>query len=214
MSVAVEAAAVVAALDRLGVRRQRMTLDSRDIKPGDVFVALPGSRVDGRQFVRAALDAGAAAVLQEAVGADPATADARMLNLAGLSAQLGYIASEFYGHPASGMRVFGVTGTNGKTSITNWLMQTYSALGLPCAAIGTLGVTLGERDWPTSNTTPDAVHLQTILRDLRAAGAAAGDGADVVAGAAAAADESEGAVVVAVGVGFVVSPVGGFILSE
>ena len=65
MSVAVEAAAVVAALDRLGVRRQRMTLDSRDIKPGDVFVALPGSRVDGRQFVRAALDAGAAAVLHK-----------------------------------------------------------------------------------------------------------------------------------------------------
>lgn len=169
----VEASAAVAALDRLGVARQRMTLDSRSIKPGDVFVAIPGSRVDGRQFIRAALDAGAAAVLQEATGADATISDARVLGISNLAAQLGHIAGEFYAHPAAAMRVFGVTGTNGKTSITNWLMQAYGALGMRCAAIGTLGVTLGEREWLTSNTTPDAVHLQTILRDLREAGAEA-----------------------------------------
>ena len=165
----VEASAAVAALDRLGVARQRMTLDSRSIKPGDVFVAIPGSRVDGRQFIRSALDAGAAAVLQEAAGADATISDAKVLGISNLAAQLGHIAGEFYAHPAAAMRVFGVTGTNGKTSITNWLMQAYGALGMRCAAIGTLGVTLGEREWPTSNTTPDAVHLQTILRDLREA---------------------------------------------
>ncbi len=172
MRTTVEASAVVAALDRLGVTRQRMTLDSRSIQAGDVFVAIPGSRVDGRQFVAAALDAGAAAVLQEAIGAD-SVADARVLNVVNLAPQLGRIAGEFYAHPANAMRVFGVTGTNGKTSIAHWLMQAYDAIGLPCAAIGTLGVSLGGRHWPTSNTTPDAVHLQTILRDLRAAGAAA-----------------------------------------
>ena len=168
-----DAAGVVAALDQMGVARQRMTLDSREVRTGDVFVAIPGSRVDGRHFIEPALIAGAAAVLCEAGGGNGDWNDPRVLYVSRLSANLGDIAGEFYGRPAAKMRVFGVTGTNGKTSITNWLMQAYCLLGTPCAAIGTLGVSLGNQKWPTSNTTPDAVRLQTILRDVREAGAAA-----------------------------------------
>lgn len=162
-------------LDRLGVRRQRMTVDSRVIAPGDVFIAVPGARVDGREFIASAFERGAAAVLREASGAalDDRECDARVIDVDNLSMCMGDIAAAFYGHPSQAMRVIGITGTNGKTSIANWLAQAFSAHDVPCAAVGTLGVSLGAQTWPTNNTTPDAAHLQTIFRDLQSAGAQA-----------------------------------------
>jgi UDP-N-acetylmuramoyl-L-alanyl-D-glutamate--2,6-diaminopimelate ligase len=99
--------------------------------------------------------------------------DPRVIDVENLPTQLGDIADAFYDHPSSSLRVIGITGTNGKTSIANWLSQAFSALDIPCAAVGTLGVSLGAKTWSTNNTTPDAAHVQTILRDLKAAGAAA-----------------------------------------
>ncbi|MBL8311415.1 MAG: UDP-N-acetylmuramoyl-L-alanyl-D-glutamate--2,6-diaminopimelate ligase [Burkholderiales bacterium] len=170
--------AVLAALDALRVERRCMTLDSRTVHAGDVFVAVPGAHADGRHFVDAALQSGAAAVLCEADDAASGVASAiqvdtprRIIQIPALRQVMGDIAAAFYGYPSRVMRVYGVTGTNGKTSIANWLAQALDAAGSPCAAIGTLGVSLGTRTWATRNTTPDAVHLQTILRDLRAAGA-------------------------------------------
>ena len=168
---ALNAQAIVSRLDGLGVKRQRMTVDSRSVEAGDVFVAIPGSKVDGRKFISAALEQGAAAVLSEASSAIAAVADSRVIDVENLSARLGEIADEFYGHPSSILRVIGVTGTNGKTSIANWLSQAFTALGSPCGAIGTLGVSLGAQSWSTHNTTPDAAHVHTILRDLCGAGA-------------------------------------------
>ena len=174
MAVLLESAtAIVGELDRLGVKRQRMTVDSRSVVAGDVFIAMPGSKVDGREFVASALAQGAAAVLREAVGTTAKNNDARVLDIENLSAQLGDIADEFYAHPSTALRVIGITGTNGKTSIANWLSQAFTALNIPCGAAGTLGVSLGEKTWTTNNTTPDAAHVQTILRDLADAGAAA-----------------------------------------
>jgi UDP-N-acetylmuramoyl-L-alanyl-D-glutamate--2,6-diaminopimelate ligase len=167
------ATAIVGELDRLHVKRQRMTVDSRSVVVGDVFIAIPGSKVDGREFVASALARGAAAVLREAVGSNAKNSDARVLDIENLSAQLGDIADEFYGHPSTSLRVIGITGTNGKTSIANWLSQAFTALNIPCGAVGTLGVSLSEKNWTTHNTTPDAAHLQTILRDLKCAGALA-----------------------------------------
>ena len=170
---AATAVAFVNQLDKLGVKRQRMTVDSRSVSAGDVFIAIPGSKVDGRDFVASALAQGAAAVLREASSAIAKTDDARVVDIENLSAHLGDIADTFYGHPSSSLRVIGITGTNGKTSIANWLSQAFMALDIPCGAIGTLGVTLGAKTWATNNTTPDAAHVQTILRDLRDAGALA-----------------------------------------
>jgi UDP-N-acetylmuramoyl-L-alanyl-D-glutamate--2,6-diaminopimelate ligase len=164
---------VVNQLDRLGVKRQRMTVNSREISAGDVFVAIPGSKLDGRNFIAMALSQGVAAVLREASAATTNTVDPRVIDVENLSTHLGDIADRFYDRPSSSMRVIGITGTNGKTSIANWLSQALSALNLPCAAVGTLGVSLGEKSWATKNTTPDAAHVQTILRDLKEAGAVA-----------------------------------------
>ena len=167
------AAAILPRLDRLRVARQRMTVDSRSVAAGDVFIAIPGSKVDGRNFVASALAQGAAAVLRESAGANTKIDDARVIDVENLSRHLGDIADAFYAHPSSSLRVIGITGTNGKTSIANWLSQAFSLCNVSCGAVGTLGVSLGAKTWPTNNTTPDAAHVQTILRDLRDAGAAA-----------------------------------------
>ena len=165
------AEAVVAALDQHGVKRQRMTVDSRSIVPGDVFVAIPGTRADGRDFMATAASRGAAAILREPADASAHTLTIPVIDVSNLSMNLGDVASAFYGNPSARVRVYGVTGTNGKTSIVNWLAQAYTLLGQPAGAIGTLGVSLGEQSWPTNNTTPDAGSVHTILRDLKVAGA-------------------------------------------
>ncbi len=165
--------AVVAALDRHRVKRQRMTVDSRSIVPGDVFVAIPGARADGRHYMAAAASLGATAILREPSGAADHRLAVPVLDVPDLAANLGAIADTFYSRPSAHVRVYGVTGTNGKTSIVNWLAQAYTLLGQPCGAIGTLGVTLGEQSWPTNNTTPDAASVHTILHDLKVAGAQA-----------------------------------------
>jgi UDP-N-acetylmuramoyl-L-alanyl-D-glutamate--2,6-diaminopimelate ligase len=175
-NVATSVASVLSSLDALGVKRQRMTVDSRSVVPGDVFVAIPGTRVDGRDYVVAAQSQGAVAVLWEPAGmqvADTTLITIPVIVVENLSGLLGQLADAFYEQPSSRLKIFGITGTNGKTSIANWLAQAYTALGQNCGAIGTLGVSLGDKSWPTSNTTPEAASVHTILRDLHAAGAAA-----------------------------------------
>ncbi|HPT55067.1 MAG TPA: UDP-N-acetylmuramoyl-L-alanyl-D-glutamate--2,6-diaminopimelate ligase [Casimicrobium sp.] len=172
--VATSVADVLSSLDALGIKRQRMTVDSRLVVAGDVFVAIPGARVDGRDFAVAAQARGAAAVLWDTAGlrvADTTEITIPVIVVENLSTLLGQIADAFYGQPSSRVKVFGITGTNGKTSIANWLAQAYSLLGQNCGAVGTLGVSLGDQSWPTNNTTPEAASVHTILRDLHEAGA-------------------------------------------
>ena len=164
---------VVVALDQHAVKRQRMTVDSRSIVSGDVFVAIPGARADGRDYMDAAALLGAAAILREPSGAVAHGLLIPVLDVSDLAANLGNIADVFYGNPSAHVCIYGVTGTNGKTSIVNWLAQAYTQLGQPCGAIGTLGVNLGAQSWTTNNTTPDAASVHTIIRDLKVAGAQA-----------------------------------------
>lgn len=164
---------VVARLDAMGVQRGRLTVDSRSVSKGDVFVALAGARLDGRQFMGDALARGASAVLRDRDSTLEPSDDSRVLDVVGLSAALGDIADEFYSQPSSTVDVFGVTGTNGKTSIVNWIAQALTLLGTRCGAMGTLGISLDDRTWDTNNTTPDAATVHTFLRELQRAGAGA-----------------------------------------
>ena len=156
--------------------------DSRMVQAGDAFIAWPGAAVDGRSFVAAALQAGAAVCLVEAEGAEAFDlADGRVERFAGLKAATGAIAADYFGHPSKELAVLAVTGTNGKTSTAWWLAQALSALpaelAIPCGMIGTLGVgrppaadTLEDAAsaqghvLPTGLTTPDPVLLQAALR--------------------------------------------------
>ncbi len=151
-----------------------ITADSRRVSPGMLFLAYPGVHSDGRQYISQAIVAGAAGVLWES--ADYAwNPDWRVSNLgvAGLKEQAGEIAAEFYAHPSRQLSLLGVTGTNGKTSVTQWLAQALSGLGEKTAVIGTIGNGFVNSQAPAANTTPDAILLQSMLADYAAQGAQA-----------------------------------------
>ncbi|WP_341890578.1 UDP-N-acetylmuramoyl-L-alanyl-D-glutamate--2,6-diaminopimelate ligase [Variovorax sp. YR752] len=159
---------VHAAGDWLASRRVRaLTTDSRRVQAGDAFIAWPGHALDGRQYVKAALAAGAVACLVEADGVEAFDfgAEAPVAALAGLKAHTGEIAAAFWAQPSETLQVVATTGTNGKTSTAWWTAQALSHLGRRCGVIGTLGI--GEPPdglQSTGLTTPDPVTLQHALR--------------------------------------------------
>lgn len=161
-------------LSQLGVSASRLCADSRGIEPGDVFLAMPGARVDGRSFIADAIARGAAAVVWERRGyvwrAEHAIANVGVENLQGLS---GYLAHLAFGRPSEAMRMVGVTGTNGKTSVTQWIARAFELLGERCAVVGTLGTGFPDRLADSANTTPEAVTLHGALGRMLDEGARA-----------------------------------------
>lgn len=153
--------------------------DSRAIAPdvrNGVFFAYEGDSADGRNYIAAAIRNGAVAVVYESEGfAWNPEWQVPHIGVEGLKENAGPIASAFYGEPADAMQVIAVTGTNGKTSCTQWMGQTLSRLGRKTAVIGTLGITVfengvGGEPEVTGYTTPDQVQLQRHLAHLRADG--------------------------------------------
>ncbi|GAA4419253.1 UDP-N-acetylmuramoyl-L-alanyl-D-glutamate--2,6-diaminopimelate ligase [Acidovorax lacteus] len=149
-----------------------LRIDSRQVQPGDAFVAWPGAATDGRHHVADALVRGASASVVEHEGVqafDFGAAD--VVSFAGLKAATGWLAARWWGQPSAALHTMAVTGTNGKTSTSWWLAQAWTALAdrgvLPaggCAVVGTLGVGVPGRVTPTGLTTPDPVRLQQSLR--------------------------------------------------
>ena len=162
-------------LDRLrgrGVDVSNLTADSRVVQRGDVFLAYRGEVRDGRDYIAAAIAAGAAAVLWERTGFDWNDGwSVPNLAIDGLRSLAGHLAHEVYGRPTERLRMMGVTGTNGKTSCSQWLAQACSACGARTAVIGTLGSGFPGALEPGLNTTPDAIVLHRSLWDLLARGA-------------------------------------------
>ena len=156
-----------------------LTSDSRSVHEGDVFVAYPGDEADGRTYIADAVERGARAVLYEADG-HVVNAEWNVPHFAieNLKQHAGEIAAAYYGHPDRTMLTIAVTGTNGKTSCTQWLGSALSRLGMPTVVIGTLGIGIF-RDGSagdfnvTGYTTPDAVLLQRALANARRDGATA-----------------------------------------
>ena len=143
-----------------------ITADSRNVQAGSLFLAYVGEKADGRQYIGDAIKNGASAVLWEAENFDwHADWDIENIAIKQLRQQAGNIASQFYKNPSSKMWMIGVTGTNGKTSITQWLSQCFNYLNRKTAVIGTLGNGLPENMVQTNNTTPDPILLQGMLAD-------------------------------------------------
>jgi UDP-N-acetylmuramoyl-L-alanyl-D-glutamate--2,6-diaminopimelate ligase len=140
--------------------------DSRQVRPGSLFLAYVGEKLDGRQFIAQAIQNGAAAVLWESEGfVWNAEWDIENIGIKNLRLQAGHIASQFYKNPSKKLWMIGVTGTNGKTSITQWLSQCFNFLDNKTAVMGTLGNGLPNELSASSNTTPDAIVLQSLLAD-------------------------------------------------
>ncbi|MGH8688542.1 MAG: UDP-N-acetylmuramoyl-L-alanyl-D-glutamate--2,6-diaminopimelate ligase [Burkholderiales bacterium] len=164
----------LAQLARQGAMIDRLAADSRRCAPGVAFFAYPGERADGRRYIPDALARGASAVLWEdaSFGWDPAW---RVPNVAvaGLRSRAGLLAHEFYGRPSQALWTCGVTGTNGKTTCTQWIAAALSGAGARCGVIGTLGVGFPGALEDTGNTTPDALELHREVAAMRRQGAVA-----------------------------------------
>ncbi len=145
-----------------------LTLDSRQVVPGSLFAALPGSQADGRTFIPHALSKGAVAVLS-VKGADlPAGSGASLLTCDDPSHWLAILASVF--HAPQPRVIACVTGTSGKTSVAHFTRTLWQALGHEAASLGTLGVVPAVQAIPASLTTPDSVGLHLCLQQLQAKG--------------------------------------------
>ncbi|HZR70748.1 MAG TPA: UDP-N-acetylmuramoyl-L-alanyl-D-glutamate--2,6-diaminopimelate ligase [Burkholderiales bacterium] len=155
-----------------GPRVTGLSTDSRAIAPGETFLAYPGVRSDGRRFIGAAIARGAAAVVWEREGFDW-SAEWRVPNVPveGLRALAGLLAHEVYGRPSEKLWIIGVTGTNGKTSCTQWIARACGECGARTAVVGTLGTGFPGALEPGVNTTPDPVLLHRSLARLLASGA-------------------------------------------
>lgn len=142
--------------------------DNRVVRPGDLFVALPGARAHGAQFAADAVARGAAAVLTDARGAEQASGLGVPVVVADdPRAILGQVAAWVLGNPAEDLMTFGVTGTNGKTTTTYQLDHLLRALGWTGGLIGTVETRSGDRVIPSTLTTPEAADLQALLAAMR-----------------------------------------------
>ena len=141
-----------------------VTLDSRAVAPGDLYVALPGTRVHGAAFCAAAVTAGAVAVLTDPDGrARAAATGVPVFVLADPRGKLGEVSCWVYGNPSSRLRLIGVTGTSGKTTSTYLLESGLRAAGHQTGLVGGVETRIGRDRMPSSLTTPEAPDLQALF---------------------------------------------------
>jgi len=146
-----------------------ITADSRMVKPGYLFLAYPGVHSDGRDYIAQAIEAGAIGVIfDDADFTWQAKWTVSHRAVRHLKQAVGDIAADFYRHPSAKLNLVGVTGTNGKTSVSHWLAQSLNYLGQKTAVLGTVGNGFLNATSAASNTTPDAILLQAMLAEYLA----------------------------------------------
>ena len=161
-------------LAELQVPITRLVTDSRAVQRGDTFVACPGEKTDGRQFIAAAIEKGANAVIWESQHFNWNDAwKIPNLGVADLRHKAGWLSDAVYDSPSKNLWVVGITGTNGKTSTCHWVAQALSDNSSRCALIGTLGNGYAGKLQASANTTPDAVRVHGLLADYLRDGAKA-----------------------------------------
>ena len=156
----------------LAVEVGAIRFDSRQVQPGDVFVAVKGAQADGHQFIDIAIEKGAVAIVHSsaAVTSSDRRTKPVLVRVTDSAEALGIMAANYYGRPSEQMQLVGVTGTNGKTTTVTLLHQLFSRLGYRCGLIGTVENRIGETVLSSTHTTPDAVRLQGLLRSMADAG--------------------------------------------
>jgi len=143
-----------------------LVCDSRKVKKGDLYFCLPGLRVDGHNFAKAAADAGAAALVVER----KLPVDLPQVLVEDARGAMSYMAQCFYGYPAGEMHGVGITGTKGKTT-TSFLVRAIARhAGHKVGLMGTVCTYIGEEEEPASLTTPDPIDVQSLLRRMKDAG--------------------------------------------
>jgi UDP-N-acetylmuramoyl-L-alanyl-D-glutamate--2,6-diaminopimelate ligase len=145
-----------------------LCFDSRKVKPGDVYFCLPGLTFDGHDFIDQAVSAGAAAVVHSRPVENPKPG-AVYLKVDDTVGAMNQAAKLYYGSPSDSMKMIGVTGTNGKSTITN-IVRYFLNPTMPCGYIGTIAIAYGDVRLEPDLTTPDSIFLQKTMKDMQDAG--------------------------------------------
>jgi len=162
-------AGIVSVKGDTGTMVSDISFDSRKVGPGTLFVAVRGTKSDGHDFIPAAVSSGASAVVCERLPENPAEGVCWILTDDSARA-LGVVASEFFGNPSSSLKLTGITGTNGKTTIATLLYRVFSGLGYKCGLFSTVCNYIVNKELPATHTTPDPVELNRTLAEMLKAG--------------------------------------------
>ncbi len=145
-------------------------IDSRKIKPGDLFVAVRGAVADGHQFIEKAIENGAAVIVYEDSQFTNHDSQLTYVQVENSAAAAAWMANNFFGKPSEKLRLVGVTGTNGKTTIATLLYKLFTRLGYRCGLLSTVENRIGEKIQAATHTTPDAISLNALLKQMADAG--------------------------------------------
>ncbi|HRG25715.1 MAG TPA: UDP-N-acetylmuramoyl-L-alanyl-D-glutamate--2,6-diaminopimelate ligase [Chitinophagaceae bacterium] len=148
-----------------------LQLDSRKVKPGAAFIAVKGAAADGHRFIEKAIENGAAVVVCEE-WPEQRNEAVVYVQVENSTAAAGYMAFNFYGRPSEKVKLVGVTGTNGKTTIATLLYKLFTRLGYKTGLLSTVENRIGEEIVPATHTTPDAVSLNYLLKRMAEEGCA------------------------------------------
>ena len=143
-----------------------LTYDSRTVGEGYCFFAVAGTAVDGHNFIAKAVESGAKAVICQYIPEEVAECDCTFVVVEDTNAAMGAIASNFYGNPSHELKVVGVTGTNGKTTIATLLYDLVQSMGYKAGLISTVVYKVGAREIVSTHTTPDAIRLNAMMREM------------------------------------------------
>ena len=144
-------------------------IDSRKISAGSLFIAIKGEKTDGHQFIDKAIELGAAAVVVETI-TSYLKENVTYIQVSNSHEATGYIAHNFYDEPSLKLKLVGITGTNGKTTIATVLFKLFKELGYQCGLISTVQNQMGDTVIPATHTTPDAISLNALLKQMTDAG--------------------------------------------
>ncbi|MBQ3122437.1 MAG: UDP-N-acetylmuramoyl-L-alanyl-D-glutamate--2,6-diaminopimelate ligase, partial [Bacteroidaceae bacterium] len=139
-----------------------VNIDSRMVEPGDLFIAMRGTQVDGHKYITAAEEKGAVAIVCESLP-EQINPNITYIKVADSQAVAGKIATTFYGNPTGKLKLVGVTGTNGKTTIATLLYELFRGMGHKCGLLSTVCNYIDGEAYPSTHTTPDVVSLNRLL---------------------------------------------------
>ena len=152
-----------------GIEIKDLQIDSRKVSSGSAFIAIKGSSADGHQFIDTAVKNGAKAIICETLPSEKSK-EVTYVQVENTAAAAGYMAHNYYGQPSEKIKLVGVTGTNGKTTIATLLYKLFSQLGYTCGLLSTVQNHIGDKIVEATHTTPDAISLNALLKEMVDAG--------------------------------------------
>ena len=153
---------ITSASGSMDVEVKGICFDSRKALPGFLFIAIKGTQSDGQEFIERAIATGATAVVAERLP-ENISEQVTYVTVKDSAKALGIIASNFYGNPSSKLKVVGVTGTNGKTTVVTLLYKLFSSLGYRCGLLSTVVNKIVDNDFSSTHTTPDPIQINELL---------------------------------------------------